>query len=120
MALSWMPHDDIAAQAAFQLRGADSSHPWFSIICPDEDDILLSEIPIMTATLAVPTEAPAIQIVPPPESLMPASAPPAEAPLLAKQPSDSAFDKLLIWICIACWALLVGTHVYELVIWMFG
>jgi hypothetical protein len=74
----------------------------------------------MTATLAVPTEAPAIQIHTPFENLIPASAPPAGTPLVAKQPSDSALDKLLIWTCITCWALLVGTHVYELVIWMFG
>jgi hypothetical protein len=32
----------------------------------------------------------------------------------------SSLDGLLVWICINCWLLLVGMHVYELLIWMVG
>jgi len=31
-----------------------------------------------------------------------------------------SFDFLLIWICVICWLLLVGMHVYELLAWMVG
>ena len=32
----------------------------------------------------------------------------------------SSLDGLLVWICINCWLLLVGMHVYELLTWIVG
>ena len=32
----------------------------------------------------------------------------------------SGLDGLLMWICINCWLLLVGMHVYELLTWIVG
>jgi hypothetical protein len=32
----------------------------------------------------------------------------------------SSWDGLLVWICISCWFLLVGMHVYELLAWLLG
>jgi hypothetical protein len=33
---------------------------------------------------------------------------------------EGSLDGLLVWICISCFFLLVGMHVYELIAWMMG
>jgi hypothetical protein len=74
----------------------------------------------MATALGPQIESLKTRIVPPlePTDLEPVH--PAESSADSCSQQGSSIDGLLIWICINCWLLLVGMHVYELLAWLVG
>jgi hypothetical protein len=74
----------------------------------------------MAITLDPQIESPQIRIVPPLEQTVLEPVHPAEPSADQCSRHGSSMDGLLVWICISCWLLLVGMHVYELLAWLVG
>ena len=74
----------------------------------------------MATALGPQIESLKIRIVPPLEPTVLESVHPAESSADSCSQQGSSMDGPLIWICINCWLLLVGIHVYELLAWLVG